>query len=275
MPVTTTYMSLVTWPAPSDFFDHTALAANFTAIDAHDHTATKGTQVPTGGILDGAVTPPKVSGLHVADVYTNRPTATSALNGVRFFATDKLMEWQCVSAVWTLVHVLAPEVVALPASPIDQQECIYVVDATNGVKWHLRYRSASASTYKWEFIGGPPLFAEVTTAETTASATFTGLTTAGPSVTVPLAGDFFVQIGCRISSGTGNADYDMSYKIGAAAALVANQCGSGTSTATNVSRSRAQAGLAASTVLLAQYAASAFSGTFADRFMQVAPRRVG
>jgi hypothetical protein len=43
-------MGLTTWPNLSDVFNHTQLAANFTALDTHDHTSTKGVQVGVGGL---------------------------------------------------------------------------------------------------------------------------------------------------------------------------------------------------------------------------------
>ena len=48
-------------------------------------------------------------------------------------------------------------VTSLPGSPIDGQIIYYNADATNGNVWHLRYRSASSSAYKWEFVGGSRL----------------------------------------------------------------------------------------------------------------------
>jgi len=52
---------------------------------------------------------------------------------------------------------------SLPSSPVNGQDCYYLADATNGVVWHLKYRSASASTFKWEYVGGGSLHAEVAT----------------------------------------------------------------------------------------------------------------
>lgn len=86
-----------------------------------------------------------------------------------------------------------PLVTALPGSPVNGQE-IYYQDAsmaTDGVVWHLRYNASSASAYKWEFVGGPPLRASVDTDQTfTAGATFVDAATVGPQVTLPLAGDY-------------------------------------------------------------------------------------
>lgn len=82
-------------------------------------------------------------------------------------------------------------VTSLPASPVDGQEVYYLADATTGVVWHLRYRAASSSSYKWEFVGGPPLH----------SANFSGAHNSsqnyyidsGISLTVPLAGEYLAE----------------------------------------------------------------------------------
>jgi hypothetical protein len=47
----------------------------------------------------------------------------------------------------------------LPGSPFDGQEYDYVADAANVVIWRFRYRGASASAHKWEFVGGSDLAA--------------------------------------------------------------------------------------------------------------------
>src|SRR4051794_26179942 len=65
----------------------------------------------------------------IADLYAARPPAAASLNDLRFFATDKWMEWQCIAGAWVLVSVGAPEVSALPTSAIDQQECVLILDA--------------------------------------------------------------------------------------------------------------------------------------------------
>lgn len=170
----------------------------------------------------------------------------------------------------------------MPASPADGQRIFYVADATNGVIWHLRYRSGSASTYKWEFLGGPPLYAEVQTGEATTSTTYADLATLGPGVTVPLAGDYNVEIGCQASISTLTAAAIMSYAIGGTAASDDDQIrvrspdatGSNNLGAT-VARTRRKTALAASTLLRAKYKASSGTGTFTYRWMRVVPVRVG
>lgn len=82
-------------------------------------------------------------------------------------------------------------VTTLPTSPIDGTEVYYQADATNGVIWHLRYRAASASAYKWEFVGGGDLSASVVTDQSLAAGSgWQDLATVGPSITAPLAGDY-------------------------------------------------------------------------------------
>jgi len=90
-----------------------------------------------------------------------------------------------------------PLVTSLPASPIDGQEVYYLADNTNGIVWHLRYRSASASTSKWEAPGATPLFAEQIPNTQFGGSTY-GLV--GPSLVAPLAGDYIVRQGATISS---------------------------------------------------------------------------
>lgn len=61
MSVLTPYMGLTSWVASNDPYSHAQLSANWDAVDLHDHSAGKGKQVPTGGILDGAITAVKLA----------------------------------------------------------------------------------------------------------------------------------------------------------------------------------------------------------------------
>jgi len=83
-------------------------------------------------------------------------------------------------------------VTALPASAPDGYELIYVADGSNDIEWHLKYNNG---TSKWRFIGGLPLRAEVATNESTSSTSYADLATVGPSITVPLTGDYRVFFG--------------------------------------------------------------------------------
>jgi hypothetical protein len=55
-------MNLAIWDQPSDVFDYTQLAKNFTDIAAHDHSSGKGTQIDTAGIKTGAINDLQVNG---------------------------------------------------------------------------------------------------------------------------------------------------------------------------------------------------------------------
>lgn len=237
-------------------------------------TKQDGSTINAGNVrgATGATGPTTLSGTYAA-----RPAASVALNGQRYIATDKYMEWECISASWVLVSVTAPEVNSLPASPIDQQECIYVVDATNGIKWHLKYRSASASAYKWEYIGGAPLISEVLSSESTASGTYVNLTTTGPSVALPLAGDYIVEAGCFAKNTVSGQELYMSYAIGGTGASDADRVATSSPSINREStayRKMKKTGLTAVT-LTAKYRTGGGTATFEFRWMTATPIRVG
>jgi len=114
--------------------------------------------------------------------------------------------WTYDGEKWNIAASGGPSyVTSLPASPIDGQEIYYGADATNGIIWHLRYRSASSSTYKWEYIGGPSLTNYVVTDQTTTSNSIVDLATDGPSITVPVSGDYEINFYATIyNEGVGN-----------------------------------------------------------------------
>lgn len=167
MAFTTPNMGLSVWNLALDLYDHNAQANNLSALDQHDHSTGKGSQVGTGGIQNGAITNAKL--------------------GAHSVTWDKFAD---------------DHVTALPGSPYDGQIVHFTADATNGVIWTFRYRAASSSPYKWEFVGGPPLFQEVSAQGSLAynaaanQLTLSGSST-GPTITLPTlpsGGDFDVTI---------------------------------------------------------------------------------
>lgn len=91
----------------------------------------------------------------------------------------------------------------LPALPADGDECYYqnTAMATDGIVWHLRYRVASASAYKWEFIGGPPLYAEgVASGGILWGTGAWGNFPTDPSITLPLAGEYVGETNTAMSA---------------------------------------------------------------------------
>lgn len=106
----------------------------------------------------------------------------------------------------TRARRFVPYVTALPPGPVDGQEIFYAADATNGVIWHLRYRSGASG---WEFIGGPPLQIYDVNSVTQASSTFADFSTAGPSLTMPLAGDYMVEWTCNLGNSLTAPSFDV------------------------------------------------------------------
>jgi hypothetical protein len=152
------------------------------------------------------------------------------------------------------------------------------VDATNGILWHLVYESTE-TTYKWRFLGGPDLISEVMTLEPTASTTYAALTTGGPTIAVPRAGDYDVTISALAqctSSGNGGS---MSYDIGGTGAVDADSAftaNPGTVNSGNflTTRHRRKAAIAAATTLTAKYKTPAGTCSFQNRYMAVRPVRL-
>lgn len=54
--VVTPYLGLIVWNLTEDPYDRTQLALNWDRIDIHDHSNGKGKQIPTAGMVDGAIT---------------------------------------------------------------------------------------------------------------------------------------------------------------------------------------------------------------------------
>lgn len=117
--------------------------------------------------------------------------------------------WRDNGTGWDEVVTNVPTVTALPGTPYDGQEIRLLVDATNGIVWHLKYRSGSASPYKWEFIGGSPLYNVLDTDNALGTVTTYGdLANVGPSLTMPFVGDYdftynanFYSTGNNVSGG--------------------------------------------------------------------------
>jgi hypothetical protein len=167
----------------------------------------------------------------------------------------------------------------LPASPTDGDEVYYVADATNGVIWHVRYRSAASGSYKWEFVGGGLLYSAVDTAENkTAGAGFGDVATVGPSITVPLAGDYYFEYNCAgyKTSGVGLTGIDAQLKVNAT--NKSDTVSQGTTVDGSVSQ-MPQTGrllaLAASDVVKLTYQSVTYDATFRFRRLALRPIRVG
>lgn len=160
--------------------------------------------------LDDAVTYTESTGAGL-------PGAGTVPKGALYRITDS-GDW-VLSNGTTWIHTGPIQTVtSLPGSSYDGQEINYVADSTNGVIWRFRYRAASGSAHKWEFVGSPDLVAEDTTSVTdTSSGTYIGGSTA-LNITLPaIAADYDVTIGGTVDlNAASSASYMvLSYKIGA------------------------------------------------------------
>jgi hypothetical protein len=109
--------------------------------------------------------------------------------------------------------------------------------------------------------------------------TYTALATAGPSITVPLAGDYYIEQGARYYPGSVIQQGYMSYDIGATGAVDADGIffeAAAATYGTTASRTRKKTGLTAATSLVSKYKHSSASSTvnFSRRWMRVIPIRV-
>ncbi len=171
-----------------------------------------------------------------------------------------------------------------PASPSDGDIWIATSVDANGTVWQFRY-NASETTYKWEFIGGPPIRATDGTVRSTTSTTFVDFGTPSPTLSIARAGDYmltgsihvteagttaasaFADIAVVCSSGTA----DITEAFGE---IVAN---SAASHATPVAKSRVTGVTASSTAKLQWLQSSNAGSTTAngDRaWIEVLPIRV-
>jgi hypothetical protein len=169
-----------------------------------------------------------------------------------------------------------PVVTSLPGSPVDGQEVYYVADAANGVVWHLRYRSAAAGAYKWECIGGTPLFGKVDTQQAVAAGAMTDPATPGPDVTVPLAGDYHGDMYFWAIATVSGVQFDVQvFQAGVGGNLYARQVQASANAYTTAAALDRLTGLAAATLLRMRYSTNGNGTQFSNRRLRVMPVRVG
>jgi hypothetical protein len=169
-------------------------------------------------------------------------------------------------------------VTALPGSPVDGQEVVLTDSLTVPTyAWHLRYVAAKASN-KWIHLGGSARFSEVVTPEAVAGAAYGN--PVGPDMTVPVTGDYWITIGCRVSSTDATVILaGMSYAIGAAAALDADAILWGKDNSANPQYGgmtrRRQKSLVGGAALTMRYKKSAGALSVADRWLALEPLAIG
>jgi len=172
-------------------------------------------------------------------------------------------------------------VTALPAKAPKGTQLIYVADQVNGVLWNMLYDGEGG--LPWKYLGGPPLWAEVATNQARENTVYGDLATTGPAVTLPLKGDYDVEIGtwAAATGGTAHSIF-MSYEIGTTAATDADALfylgqlySANSSDGASMSRRRRKTGLSAVTLTAKYRSASPGAGFWQNRWMSVTPVRVG
>lgn len=170
-----------------------------------------------------------------------------------------------------------------PGSPADGDIWIAAGVDGNGVRWTFQYNAASASAFKWECIGGPPVYAKVDTEETVNNAAYAALATPGPSITVARQGDYYVEVGAYCIPGPTSLHIAyMSYDVGATGALDADAFRTRLldSTANRGAQNsgsalRLKAGVAAGAAITAKYKSTAGDvDTYGNRWMRITPLRI-
>jgi hypothetical protein len=177
--------------------------------------------------------------------------------------------------------VAPPYGTSLPASPADGQEAILVDSVSNpSYQWRFRYNAGSSSAYKWEFIGGAPASSSADPLEATTSQTYVVLTTPGPSITLPRAGDYLISISADMAAAPNNDTARASFDIGATVAndndsLTFNNSSSAVMGSTVFcSRIMARTGLPAVALVMKYRTIAGGSCQFRRRSMSVWPIRV-
>jgi len=205
--------------------------------------------------------------------------ATDPLNAPAYLVVGYIIRTTSGAGIVTPASAV-PLVTALPGSPVDGQEVLLTDSLTAGTyQWHLRYVAARASN-RWVFVGGPPAYSEVATRETSATANaYVALATPGPSIAVPVAGDYLVSLGAAGDNAGGNYALRMSYDIGATAAVDADAAmiftDSSIAGVGRAANSRPRRKTLAAGTLTAKYKSSGGTMGVQDRWMEVVPIAVG
>ena len=126
------------------------------------------------------------------------------------------MVYRAATGNWVQVGAI-PVVTSLPSVTTEGFQIVYDTD-TSGVRWHLVYDTTDGTTYPWLFIGGPALSATNTgTTMTTTSTSYVDLSTVGPSLTAPLAGEYRANWWFQAQHDTASGVGYMAIKNGSAA----------------------------------------------------------
>jgi hypothetical protein len=227
-----------------------------------------------------------VAGRFESGLAAARPSTGAGIADRYFYATDTgelSRDAGGATPTWTVVNPRqVPTVTSLPGSPYDGQIIDYLVDATLGIVWRFRYRSASASSSKWEFLGGPPLISEHAGDSTALTNTAYAQTAPVVAVAPPVVGDYLFEHSCVLynSAGPGLTSYQSIWLNGAGADADGFQ---GVPTTANYTlpgasgrlRRNVQAASVSGGVFLVGKVASGATGVYRFRKLACTPLRIG
>lgn len=208
--------------------------------------------------------------------------------GVTYGAVNDSTGQTPPAAVAPSVLPVIPLVTALPtANLFDGMEVILTDSLTAPTySWRLRYVAAKASN-KWVFVGGAPATSSVPAQQAASTTAYADLATVGPQFTVPVTGDYLLEIFAYMQSAVAANSGKRSYaalKIGAAAAQDADAAvGIDTSAGVGAADTRSWQGvktaIPAATLLKVQYKEEVTTGgattLFSQRLLTVTPVAVG
>jgi len=177
-------------------------------------------------------------------------------------------------------EILTPaQFLALPPQADGTHLCV-AADPANGVVWRFRFNAGSSNAAKWEFVGGSWMEAFLATQlQPGTTVTLAG----GPSLTLPLGGDYDMEHGTFIqlpgtASVTGGIQY--LYINGASAAQFIQWYDTGNTVTAPIlnqlRRGRRMAGRAAGEVWDLRHQSLNANGNalFGDRYLRICPVRV-
>jgi hypothetical protein len=177
----------------------------------------------------------------------------------------------------------APDLVTeLPTAPTDGLEVYFLADADGDFGgpyiWHLRYRADSESAHKWDVIKAEDLYAEVLPYEVKpVGGAYGDLGTVGPSITLPLAGDWKLKHSVMVyANAAANTYASTGLRVGGNAAPDNDILIYAVNGAYDVgSNEYPKLGLASGTVVKQQYKAESADCRFQNRRLFARPLRVG
>lgn len=160
--------------------------------------------------------------------WLNAPATTTPLDaaGVIDLETRMGSYADSTAASQVAASLIQPVTSTVPGSPVDGQELYYQADATNGIHWHMRFRSGSPNTHKWEYLGGPAMVASGTASapNSTAVGTYIALPS-GPTITIARAGIYEVGINLDARLTAAIALMEAHYRVETSAGAVVTAAG--------------------------------------------------